>query len=69
MGMVGSITVNGAVPPPMTLGGFINGNWYDPSLDGIGFQIEANTAMDTASGLPVMLAYWFAYAPQGGMQS
>jgi plastocyanin len=69
MGVVGSITVNGAAPQTMTLGGFVIGNWYDPASDGIGFQIEATTAVDLASGLPVMLAYWFAYAPQGGMQS
>jgi hypothetical protein len=68
MGMTGSITVV-AGSSSIGMGGFTSGNWYDPSLSGIGFQIEGTTAIDAASGLPVMLAYWFAYAPAGNTQS
>jgi hypothetical protein len=55
MGMTGSITVV-AGSSSIGMGGFTSGNWYDPSLSGIGFQIEGTTAIDAASGLPVMLA-------------
>lgn len=68
-GMVGSITVTGAGTTTPGMGGFTSGNWYDPALSGIGFQIEATTAFDNAAGLPVMLVYWFTYAPEGNTQS
>lgn len=55
--------------PAVNLGGHTSGNWYNPALSGIGFQIEATTAIDAASGLPVMLVFWFAYAPDGNTQS
>ena len=55
--------------PTVQLGGHTSGNWYNPDTSGIGFQIEATTAIDAASGLPVMLVYWFAYAPDGNTQS
>lgn len=51
------------------IGGFTSGNWYNPAMDGIGFQIEATTAIDPASRLPVMLAYWFTYAPDASTQA
>jgi len=69
LGMVGSISVTGSETSNPGIGGFISGNWYNPALSGIGFQIEATTAVDSASGLPVMLVIWFAYAPDGNTQS
>jgi len=71
MGMVGSITVNAVTPPPPTLaiGGYVSGNWYNTTQSGSGFQIEATDAMDSASGLPTMLAIWFVYSPDGSGQN
>jgi plastocyanin len=60
-GMVGAITVNAAPPPSTTIGGYISGNWYDPSESGHGFQIEV-----TNSG-NAMDAIWFVYAPDGNV--
>jgi plastocyanin len=71
MGMVGSITVNAvtAPPPKLAIGGYVSGNWYNADQSGSGFQIEATDAMDSASGLPIMLAIWFVYSPDGNSQN
>ena len=55
--------------PALGMGGFTSGNWYDPAQSGIGFQIEATSQIDSATGLPVMVAIWFTYAPEGNTQS
>jgi hypothetical protein len=55
--------------PTVGMGGFTSGNWYDPAQSGIGFQIEATSQIDAASGLPVMVAIWFTFAPDGNAQN
>ena len=71
MGMVGSIHVNAvsAPPPTLAIGGYVSGNWYNPAQSGSGFQLEATDATDPASGLPIMLAIWFVYSPDGNSQN
>jgi sugar lactone lactonase YvrE len=54
--------------PTVGMGGYTSGNWYDPAQSGIGFQIEATAQIDAASGLPVMVAIWFTFAPDGSAQ-
>jgi len=48
------------------IAGYISGNWFNVDQGGSGFQIEATDSIDAASGLPIMLAIWFTYAPDGG---
>jgi len=64
MGMTGSITVN-AVQSAMTLGGYLSGNWFDPTpgQSGHGFQLEFTNQANT------LLAIWFVYPPDGGGQN
>jgi hypothetical protein len=45
------------------LGGYLSGNWYNPGNGGHGFQLELTNTIDAASGLPIMVAIWFVYAP------
>lgn len=47
---------------PVTLDGYLSGNWYNPAQSGHGFQLEFT---DQAQAL---LAIWFVYAPSGGAQ-
>jgi hypothetical protein len=47
------------------IAGYISGNWFNVDQGGSGFQIEATNTIDNASGLPIMLAIWFTYAPDG----
>jgi len=47
------------------IAGYISGNWFNVDQGGSGFQIEATDTLDAASGLPVMVAIWFTYAPDG----
>ena len=61
-GMRGSIVVNAAAPPPITLGGYLSGNWYNPSQGGHGFQLEF-TNFATGGTTFNMLAIWFVYTP------
>ena len=63
MGMTGSITVN-AVSSGIGLGGYMSGNWYNPSQGGHGFQLEFTNHVN-ASGKSDMVAIWFVYAPSG----
>ena len=51
------------------IAGYISGNWFNVDQSGSGFQIEATSTMDAASGLPVMLAIWFTYAPDGSSRN
>jgi hypothetical protein len=51
------------------IAGYISGNWFNVDQEGSGFQIEATNSMDAASGLPVMLAIWFTYAPDGSSRN
>ena len=51
------------------IGGFISGNWFNVDEGGSGFQIEATNVTDGASGLPIMLAIWFTYTPDGSGQN
>ncbi|MDE2256229.1 MAG: hypothetical protein KGK05_00515, partial [Xanthomonadaceae bacterium] len=62
MGMIGSIVVNAAAPPPITLGGYLSGNWYNPNQGGHGFQLEF-TNFATGGTTFNMLAIWFVYTP------
>ena len=48
---------------PMTVGGYMSGNWYDPTQGGQGFQLEFTEQNDT------MLAIWFVYTPDGSGQN
>jgi len=49
-------------PKPVTLDGYMSGNWYDPAQGGEGFQLEFTDQGQT------LLAIWFTYAPSGGAQ-
>jgi len=51
------------------IAGYISGNWFNVDRGGSGFQIEATNTIDAASGLPVMLAIWFTYTPDGSGQN
>jgi len=53
------IPVNPVIP--ITVDGYMSGNWYDPTQGGQGFQLEM--ADNT------MLAIWFTYAPDGSGQN
>jgi plastocyanin len=68
IGMAGNIIVNAATPS-LNIGGYISGNWFNTSQGGSGFQLEATNATDSATGLPVMLAIWFVYTPDGTGQN
>jgi hypothetical protein len=54
-----------AAQPGITLGGYLSGNWFDPTpgQSGHGFQLEF-TAQANA-----MIAIWFVYPPGGGGQN
>jgi plastocyanin len=64
MGMTGSITVN-SVQNTINLGGYLSGNWFDPTpgQSGHGFQLEFTNQANT------LLAIWFVYPPNGGGQN
>jgi len=63
-GMSGVITVNAVAPPPITLGGYLSGSWYQgPGLGGQGFEIEF-TAQSS-----IVVAYWYVYTPDGSGQT
>jgi len=66
-GMVGNIKVNAVTPSPpsVTLGGYLSGNWFDPSTNqgGHGFQLEFTDQANT------IVAIWFVYPPIGGGQN
>ena len=49
-------------PPPILLGGYMSGNWYNPSQGGHGFQLELTSTHE-------MIAIWFVYTPDGSGQS
>jgi len=51
------------------IAGYISGNWFNVDQSGSGFQIEATNTIDAASGLPIMLAIWFTYAPDGSSRN
>jgi plastocyanin len=63
-GMHGTITVKSTAPPPpsITLGGYLSGNWYNPSQGGHGFQLEFTNAATGATTFD-MVAIWFVYTP------
>ena len=72
MGMVGTITVNAAPPPPpsIKLGGYLSGNWLNPAQGGHGFQFEFTNQPD--GGIPSqkeLVAIWFVYTPDGSGQN
>jgi len=66
MGMTGSIVVN-AVTSAFDLGGYLSGNWYDPSANqgGHGFQLEFTNASGATPGHKVLVAIWFVFTPTG----
>jgi len=49
-------------PPAIRLGGYLSGNWYDPTHSGQGFQLEFTDQNNT------LLAIWFTFAPDGSGQ-
>jgi len=57
---IGKLVLNSV---PVTLGGYLSGNWYDPSQAGQGFQLEF-----TGNGNSV-IAIWFTFAPDGSGQN
>ena len=71
--MIGSITVNDVAPPPppsIKLGGYLSGNWFNPTQGGHGFQLElTDQADDTNPAEKTMLAIWFVYTPDGSGQN
>ncbi len=70
MGMTGSIIVNAVTPPSLNLGGYLSGNWYDPSPNqaGHGFQLEFTNAPGVTAGNKVLVAIWFVFTPDGNPQ-
>ena len=69
MGMTGSIVVNAAASS-LSLGGYLSGNWYDPSPNqaGHGFQLEFTNAPGVTAGNKVLVAIWFVFTPDGNPQ-
>jgi hypothetical protein len=53
----------------LDIAGYVSGNWFNVDQGGSGFQIEATDSIDAASGLPVMLAIWFTYTPDGSSRN
>jgi Tol biopolymer transport system component len=51
-----------ATLPPITIGGYMSSNWFNPQQSGSGFQIEV-------AANNVMLASWFVYSPDGSSQN
>lgn len=51
------------------IAGYISGNWFNVDQGGSGFQIEATNILDAATGLPIMLAIWFTYTPDGSSRN
>ena len=45
--------------PGIKLGGYMSGNWYDPTQSGHGFLLEFTAQANT------LIAAWFVYAPDG----
>ncbi|HMM55998.1 MAG: hypothetical protein DYH18_03360 [Xanthomonadales bacterium PRO7] len=65
VGMAGIVQVNSvSTTPAIALGGYLSGNWYDPSQGGHGFQLEF-TNLSTGGTTYNMLAIWFVYTPVG----
>lgn len=69
IGMSGSVTVN-AVQQSFNLGGYLSGNWFDPTPNqaGHGFQLEFTNAPGATPGNKVLVAIWFVFTPDGGPQ-
>jgi plastocyanin len=70
-GMAGSVIVHAVTtPPPATipLGGYLSGNWFNPSQGGHGFQLEF-TNHTTGTTTADMVAIWFVYTPTGSNAS
>jgi plastocyanin len=65
IGMSGVITVNAVTtPPPITIGGYMSGNWYGgASQSGQGFELEFTAQSNIA------VAYWYVYTPDGSGQT
>ncbi len=60
------VTGTATMPPPsIALGGYMSGNWFDPSPNqsGHGFQLEFTGQANT------VVAIWFVYPPTAGGQS
>lgn len=51
------------------IAGYVSGNWYNVDQSGSGFQFEATNSVDGATGLPIMVAIWFTYTPDGNGQN
>jgi streptogramin lyase len=47
---------------PVTIGGYMSGNWFDPAQSGQGFQLEFTNQANIA------VAIWFTFAPDGSGQ-
>ncbi|MGH8041369.1 MAG: cupredoxin domain-containing protein, partial [Rudaea sp.] len=58
MGMVGSIVVNAVAPPPVALGGYMSGNWFNPDQSGQGFELEFTGQPSDTPGQNALVAYW-----------
>lgn len=56
-----TFVVSKADRPPV-IGGYLSGNWFNPSEGGSGFQLEATTDN-------MMVAIWFVYTPDGSGQN
>lgn len=63
------VLVPGVSQNGFQIAGYISGNWFNVDQGGSGFQIEATHIIDAASGLPIMLAIWFTYTPDGSGQN
>ena len=53
-----SVTPASTIP----LGGYMSGNWYNPTQGGHGFQLELTSTHE-------MVAIWFVYTPDGSGQT
>ncbi len=59
---IGKLTLSAGSTMPVTIDGYMSGNWFDPAQSGQGFQIEFTSQANTA------VAIWFTFAPDGSGQ-
>lgn len=53
----------------ITLGGYMSGNWYNPSQSGHGFELEFTSQASDTPDQNTIVAYWYAYTPNGAGQN
>lgn len=70
VGMSGIITIKSvATTPAIALGGYMSGNWYNPSQAGHGYELEFTSQASSTAGQNLLDVYWYAYTPDGSAQN